>query len=202
MRWEQRFCFCFTHTRTISQLVHCPAGKFHASISDDFSSVNGWIGGKLESSVVYYGSFLGRYGKGTLTNGQDTWKTFTINGQAESVTFDVHRIDSWDGEDFNAYINDVLAFSTIFRFGVSIVSASGANNGFSWSITPKDSRAPRGFGDKTDWDEQTATVSIAMPAGISTIKLGFGSNLDLNQNDESYGIDNLLISTCAGPYLC
>ncbi|MEA5413652.1 beta strand repeat-containing protein [Synechococcus sp. BA-132 BA5] len=165
------------------------------SYSDDFSSLDGWTGGVL-SSNTYYGSFLGRYADGEKTNGQDTFKSFALAGQEATVRFDVHRIDSWDTEPFSAYVNDTVAFQTTFTHGQNINATSGSTNGFSWTITPDGGRANRGF---QNWDDQTATVTITVPSGLPTIKLGFGSGLNQDINDESYGIDNLEITTAAAP---
>ncbi|QVL54205.1 MAG: hypothetical protein KFB97_07965 [Cyanobium sp. M30B3] len=168
------------------------------SYIDDFSSLDGWTGGKLDSSSAYYGSFLGRYANGAKTNGQDTFKSFSLAGQPATISFDVHRIDSWDWEQFRAYVNDTVAFETTFHQRVDINAVSSSTNGYSWTITPKDQRGSHGFGvgfPKARWDDQTATVTITVPSGRDTIKLGFGSGLDQDIHDESYGIDNLKITT-------
>ena len=161
------------------------------TISDSFDSLNGWNGGTLETSSSYYGSFLGRYSNGAKTNGQDVSKTFALNSQPATISFDFIRLDSWDSENFRAYINDYVAFTGNFRFDQAIGSSSGITNGFNWTIAPKDSSGSRGF---ASWNDQTATITLSLPAGYSSVKLGFGSDLNSDANDESYGIDNLSIT--------
>ena len=161
------------------------------TITDYFASSNGWNGGTIDSTNSYFGSFLGPYAAGTKTNYQDVYKSFSFNGQPATISFDFIKLDSWDGESFKAYINDTAAFSGNFFAGQGINSASGSTNGFSWTIAPKDSLAHRGF---AGWEDQTATVTIALPAGYSNLKFGFGSTLDQGIGDESYGIDNFSIT--------
>jgi hypothetical protein len=162
--------------------------------TNTFDTASGWTGGVIDSSSSYYGSFLGRYAAGAKTLGQDTSTTLSLGSLPATISFDVHRLDSWDGELFTAYINNVAAFQRSFRAGQAISSASGSTNGYAWTITPKDSIAGHGF---SGWDDQTATVTITIAAGSPTIKLGFGSGLDQGISDESYGIDNLSFSAIA-----
>ncbi|MCF8141150.1 MAG: hypothetical protein K9J75_08635 [Cyanobium usitatum Tobar12.5m-G36] len=159
---------------------------------DAFDSLSGWTGGVLNNSSSYFGSFLGRYGNGTKTNGQDVSKSFALSSQPATISFDFIKFDTWDGEAFTAYVNDTAAFTSSFRYGQSISSASGSTNGFNWTIAPKDSLSTHGFGG---WENQTASITITLPSGYSNFnKLGFGSNLDEGISNESYGIDNLTIS--------
>jgi hypothetical protein len=160
------------------------------AISDSFDSLSGWTGGTLETSSSYYGNFLGRYSNGSKTNGQDVSKSFTLNSQPATLSFDFIKLDSWDAENFRAYINDTVAFTGNFRYDQAISSTSGTTNGFSWTIAPKDSYDYHGF---AGWQDQTATITISLPSGYSNVKIGFGSDLNSGVSDESYGIDNLSI---------
>jgi hypothetical protein len=170
--------------------VSLGANADNQTIIDSFDTLNSWTGGILNNSSAYYGSFLGRYANTAKINGQDVSKSFTLTSQPTAISFDLLRLDSWDSENFTAYINDTAAFTGNFYLNSSINSASGSTNGFNWTIAPKDSLVNRGF---SSWNDQTATVTITLPAGYSTIKLGFGSNLDEPYDNESYGIDNLYI---------
>jgi hypothetical protein len=160
------------------------------AITDSFDSLSGWTGGTLETSSSYYGNFLGRYSNGSKTNGQDVSKSFTLNSQPATLSFDFIKLDSWDAENFRAYINDTVAFTGNFRYDQAISSTSGTTNGFSWTIAPKDSFANNGF---SSWQDQIGTVTISLPSGYSNVKIGFGSDLNSDASDESYGIDNLSI---------
>ena len=167
-------------------------GTRNILITDNFDSNNGWTGGSISSGSPYYGNFLGQFSNGPESNGQDAYKTFAVDGQAVTVSFDVNRLDSWDGESFSFYVNDTVAFQTNFNLGNNIGSSSGTNGAYGWSITAKDSNSDHGF---SYFPDQTATVSVTIPAGNSSLKLGFGSTIDQDASDESYGIDNLTISS-------
>ena len=172
--------------------VSLGANADNQTIIDSFDTLNSWTGGALNNSSSYFGSFLGRYGNGTKTNGQDVSKSFTLSSQPDTISFDFIKFDTWDGESFTAYVNNTAAFTGSFRYGQSISSTSGSTNGFNWTITPKDSLGTHGFGG---WENQTATITISLPQGYSNFnKLGFGSNLDEGISNESYGIDNLTIT--------
>ena len=172
--------------------VSLGANADNQTIIDSFDTLNSWTGGALNNSSSYFGSFLGRYGNGTKTNGQDVSKSFTLSSQPDTISFDFIKFDTWDGESFTAYVNNTAAFTGSFRYGQSISSTSGSTNGFNWTITPKDSLGTHGFGG---WENQTATITISLPQGYSNFnKLGFGSNLDEVISNESYGIDNLTIT--------
>ena len=166
-------------------------------VVDSFNSADGWINGSINSSSSYYGSVLGFYANGIKSNGQDTWKVFDLGDQAAALSFDLARIDTWDNESFRVYINDQIAFERAFLGWQAISSASGSTNGFSWSIAPKDDisfYAGQNVPD-LDWTlDQTATITISIPAGLATAKIGFGSTLDgLTITDEAYAIDNFFL---------
>ena len=42
-------------------------------------------------------------------------------------------------------------------------------------------------------NDQSLDISITVPAGVTSLKLGFGSTLDQPASDESYGIDNVAV---------
>jgi Ca2+-binding RTX toxin-like protein len=163
---------------------------------DPFDSAAGWTNGSIYSASSYYGNMLGLYADGAKTNGQDTYKNFDFGGQATSLSFDFARIDSWDGESFRVYIDDVIAFEKAFQgfnSTASITSSTGSTNSYAWSIAPKDSIGS--YAGVTGWTDQTATITINIPAGKYNTKIGFGSTLNQGSNDESYAIDNLTIPT-------
>ncbi|PNW35796.1 UNVERIFIED_CONTAM: hypothetical protein BEN50_17195, partial [Euhalothece sp. KZN 001] len=66
---------------------------------------------------------------------------------------------------------------------------TGTKNGISWTITPQDDYGQRGFSGSED---QSFQISLSIPAGkYNDVELGFGSDLDENFNNESFGIDNV-----------
>jgi hypothetical protein len=171
--------------------------------TETFDTAAGWTNGTIYSGSSYYGNVLGLYASGPKTNGQDTYKTINFGGQATTLSFDLAKSDSWDDEKFRVYIDDTLAFEKSFRHNLAIDSASGTTNSYAWTIAPKDS--PGYYAGLTNWLDQTAIVTIAIPAGKYNTKIGFGSNLDEAAfTNESYAIDNLTvptssISTLSGP---
>jgi hypothetical protein len=163
---------------------------------DPFNSAAGWTNGSIYSGSSYYGNVLGLYANGSRTNGQDTFKVFDLGGQASTLSFDFARIDSWDGESFRVYIDDVVAFERSFQgfnSQASILSSSGSTNSYSWTIAPKDGIGS--YAGVSHWTDQTATITIAIPAGKYNTKIGFGSTLNQDTGDESYAIDNLTVPT-------
>ena len=163
---------------------------------DPFNSAAGWTNGSIYSGSSYYGNVLGLYANGSETNGQDTFKVFDLGGQASTLSFDFARIDSWDGESFRVYIDDVVAFERSFQgfnSQASILSSSGSTNSYSWTIAPKDGIGS--YAGVSHWTDQTATITIAIPAGKYNTKIGFGSTLNQDTGDEAYAIDNLTVPT-------
>jgi Ca2+-binding RTX toxin-like protein len=160
---------------------------------DSFNSATGWTNGTIYSGSSYYGNVLGLYANGTKTNGQDTSKTFDLGGQATTLSFDFARIDSWDGEMFRVYIDDSVAFDKSFQYGVSIGNSTGTTGAYSWSIAAKDNLGS--YAGVSSWTDQTARISIEIPAGKYNTKIGFGSTLNQVVDDESYAIDNLTVPT-------
>jgi hypothetical protein len=141
---------------------------------------------------TYLSQFLGTFANGAKTNGQDAWKTYTLDGNGGTVSFDFYRIDSWDNELFKVYANDTEILSQSFGWtNASTALAQGGANGYTWTITPKNDYDQH-YGT-TLFNDQTFHVTITVPTGVTSLKLGIGSNLDSPSNDESYGIDALSV---------
>ena len=142
--------------------------------------------------------FLGAFADGAKSNGQDAWKTYALDGNGGSVSFDLYRFDSWDGENFNVYINDQLALSRAFTTTPLSQAISGTTNGYSWTITANgEARELSGNYGSSD---QSLAVSISVPTGVTSLKLGFGSSLDQASSDESYGVDALSVVNAPAIY--
>ncbi len=161
--------------------------------TETFDTAAGWTNGRVYSNSSHYGNVLGLYASGPKTNGQDTSKTFDLGGQATTLSFDFARIDSWDGEMFRVYIDDSVAFEKSFQYGVSIGNSTGTTGAYSWSIAAKDNLGS--YAGVSSWTDQTARISIEIPAGKYNTKIGFGSTLNQVVDDESYAIDNLTVPT-------
>lgn len=162
-------------------LVAAPANAAVVASEDFESGATGWTDNKTETPGANTGGFtrhLGRHGQfGT------TAKTFTLTGTQTSVNvaFDWYRLDSWDGEYFYAAVTDGVNTTTHSFQGFF-------NDG-----------GPTNIYDQR-WTDRIAPISFAFATTGSSITLTFSSTLDQNLEDESWGVDNLLITdnTVAG----
>jgi ABC-type amino acid transport substrate-binding protein len=155
------------------------------------------VGLKLASTTAT--TALGRFGNGTKTSGQDAWTSVDFKNAGGKFEFDLYRLDSWDGENFVVYANDNAILTTGFNVNTSVTSPiTGVSNGYSWSFSPVESGDLGGSGSFTD---QRFRVSIKVPAGIGSLKLGLGNTLNQDMNDESYAIDNFLATNDLGQQL-
>jgi VCBS repeat-containing protein len=162
------------------------------------TGATGWTNNTTENGGTFLTRFLGR---NSLDGGvQTTSKTYTLSGTQSYITasFDFYEIDSWDGENFQIYINDALIFSNSFSAGGFQSPADGSSGIVSWTIQ-ETSNFNTNFAFGT-WQEQKYTINLTILSTASTVKLGFGSTLNQAANDEAWGIDNVRIyEVGAGP---
>lgn len=140
----------------------------------------GWSDNTTDNTEAAFTEFLGRHG-GT-GGAQALSKPYALSGLQTQVTigFDFYQIDSWDGgELFNVYIDDVLLFSD---------SAWTSRAHAPTESSPTD----MGF---VGFNDKVYGYSFVVSTAAASIKLGFGSTLDSGLNDESWGIDNVVIRT-------
>jgi hypothetical protein len=119
------------------------------------------------------------------------------------VSFDLLRLDSWEGEAFTVYLDDEPLFSQRFYNWQNTDASTGDTNGINWSLTPTTDWTElygSNFGSYTSYD-QRFRVSLQLPAGRMAVKLGFGSGLNQAADDESYAIDNLEIRSADNPLI-
>jgi hypothetical protein len=149
--------------------------------NEDFEAgATGWTDNSTETPAANAGGFtrhLGRHGVGGTTS-----KTFALSGGQTSVTvaFDWYRLDSWDGELFNATITD----------GVN--SFTSSHQGFFFDGGPTNIYNPA-------WSDRTTPISFAFATTANSITLTFSSTLDQHFTDEAWGVDNLVITDNATP---
>jgi hypothetical protein len=91
-------------TITLAGSIVNVSGTSAASASD-------WTGGATYN-LGTWGSVIGIYG-----SGGEISKTFTFNGSGSTLNFNFYRIDSWDGEYFRIYANNVLIVNQQFWTG-------------------------------------------------------------------------------------
>jgi Ca2+-binding RTX toxin-like protein len=163
----------------------------------DNGSLSGWTGGTLVTSNSDFGPFLtsaaAYNNSGTpasslgIQNVQDVYKTFSLSGNQTSVTisFTFNGIDSWDDEAFYVWANDVLVANNL---NTTATLTDYTNT------TPDSLFATHyGFSSGQWYTDQMYTYVLTVNTTSTSFKLGFGSGLDGNWNDEAWGVDNLVI---------
>lgn len=159
----------------------------------DNGDLTGWTGGAIVTSNAVYGAFITSAAAfnnqssvpGTLgiVNTQDIFKIFSLSGNQTSVTlsFNFHRLDTWDNESFNVYLNDILQSNQVC--GQSSVQTNSVS-------TPDHAASSNlGFGGG---DDVTYTYVLTYATTGTTLKIGFGSSLNEVWSNEAWGVDNLL----------
>ena len=163
-------------------------------VSEDFENgVDGWSDNTTTNTDGNATNFLGKFGG---SNGEEAVsKVFDLGvehaGESVNIKFDMYEIDSWDDETFIVFTNGEEADSnTLSHFGRT------------WSNIATDEQdggeAIDNIGSSgkywLDNDEVHSYEIEAIVDSNGEVKLGFGSTLNQSLSDESYGIDNLVIT--------
>lgn len=159
--------------------------------SEDFEGgATGWNDNLTETSNPYLTQFLGRHSnEGGL---QATYKTYTLSGNQEYavISLDFYRIDSWDNENFNIYIDDALIFSRSFNQTYQSIP-DGSNGPATWTVQESTISAVNyAYGG---WSDQSFRITMRVATNGAAMKLGFGSTTNQAVSDESWGVDNINI---------
>ena len=155
-------------------------------VSENFENgAFGWSNNTVTETNGEFGDFLGRFGGTSGTEGVS--KTFDFGtehtGQTVTIEFDMYEIDSWDGESFKVFTNNnEVSSESMFvdsHYGERDGGVQTANNEF------------------TGWgQEEVHHYSIQATVDENgQVKLGFGSTLNQSIADESWGIDNVTITS-------
>lgn len=114
-----------------------------------------------------------------------------------NLTFDLYTIDSWDGngpqgpDSFRVYVNDALKLNETFATG----------DGLTQSFRPADV-GPVHLGFSPGWKDsiyRDISIDFTLPQGSKWLWFDFvGVNLQA-MHDESWGIDNVRVSTTVVP---
>ncbi len=133
--------------------------------------------------------FLGKFDQGW--GGAETRKTFEFGsgraGQVVKIEFDMYEIDSWDGEKFNVLINGNLSSSVNYHNSSWSIVDGGINVG---DLSNSSNGGLNGYTEEIHHYSLQATLD-----SLGKVQIGFGSVLDQDITDESWGIDNLQITT-------
>ena len=145
--------------------------------SEDFEGgASGW---NINTTVFHpnFSEFLGQFNPQTVT------KVFNTPNEHTEVTiqFDFYRIDSWDGERFRLWVDDVLWINDAFAHNFP------SNPPLAVALTP---RTNLGF---DFWSDQQFRYTLTVPHTAKTVELRFFATLNQSTFDENWGIDNVII---------
>jgi len=138
--------------------------------SENFNSdASGWT--NSVTSDFGGNTILGGYNVLGFTD--QTSKDFAIsNGQSQvTIEFDFYRIDSWDNEYFDVVVNsEIIVHDMYHQFGGDTNIDGGLYN------------------------DEIIHYSLLLDVNASNLLLTFDTNLNQGRTDESWGIDNLVIT--------
>lgn len=181
----------FSMTVNPSNIAPVIEGWTQVSFEDFESGATGWSDNTTETGNAYLTRFLGRH---SMEGGaQNTFKTYTLSGTQDYAvfTFDMYELDSWDGESFRIFIDDVLVYNQAFSAGTFNMPHDGSFGSVSWTIhelTPFNANFAYGA-----WAEQIYRFTLTVDTSAAAVKIGFSSTLDQVTVDEAWGIDNIAL---------
>ncbi len=156
----------------------------------------GWSDNTTETGGAIYTTFLGRH---SLDGGtQNVFKTYALSGTQSYITisFDMYEIDSWDGENFGIYVDDVLVYNSALHQSAFNAPADGSSGAVSWTVqetTPFNANFAYG-----SWTDQRYHFNLTVATASATVKLGFTSTLNQAATDEAWGVDNIIVTEVGG----
>ncbi len=166
------------------------------SYFDDFESSAGyWVGGVQDDTDAYYGGILGPFGGSNGTEVATRTYDLASGYDFATISFDVHAFDSWDNEQFITFVNGEPVSATQFNWTQDGITGNWATTDGRYTITvePNGSRSHSGY--SSSWTDQSATVTIQVANPGPSLTLGYGSTTNQSASDESYGIDNVSVTS-------
>jgi hypothetical protein len=128
-------------------------------------------------------------------------KTFALDNKAVTISFDLLKLDSWDGENFQIYATkdsgaESLILSSYPGAWSTAGNISGTSGPYSWSITEPASNtfcfSNSGFTPCRFLGSRFSVV-VHVPSSPGQLKLRFTSTLNQAVTDEAWGIDNFRV---------
>ena len=164
---------------------------------DDFEgAVSGWTVNDTDYDNDTT-NFLGRFAVGNTT----TSRTFVVPAGSDSleIAFDLYRFDSWDVHLTDRF--ELVVNGTTFPFTFNAANGSGVNGNIEWSYTR--TRGPEQFafnmGTQDFWREQIFAFEVIVNNPGSSTTLTLFGNLNQNEDDESVGYDNFVVTAFPPP---
>ncbi|ELA8467931.1 tandem-95 repeat protein [Vibrio alginolyticus] len=168
--------------------------------SDNFESgSNGWNANTESSQGFETGDMLGRIGG---TGGDETVsKTYEIPSDVNEVniSFSFYEIDSWDGESFQIFVGGeqlTTLENSAFRTQDGTTTLYDSDGNEVGEVIHGASQR-EGF---SGWNDQAHQINLTVPVEDGELQLGFGSTLNQDVWDESFGIDNIEITVADADY--
>jgi len=149
------------------------------------------------TSTANGNAYLGGFG-----GGERVEKSYSIDPDASTaiVTFDFLEIDSWDNEDFVISVNG--QDFTLGRFSWQAYEGATSFSNGNISVSKEAAVYIHQYGNTSDgvWynDENLHRVTLEVQNPGEVITLGFAAELNGAVSDESWGIDNLTVTSWAG----
>ncbi|MDW1499794.1 tandem-95 repeat protein [Vibrio sp. YT-19(2023)] len=168
--------------------------------SDNFESgSNGWNANTESSQGFETGDMLGRIG-GTGGN-EAVSKTYEIPSDVNEVniSFSFYEIDSWDGESFQIFVGGeqlTTLENSAFRTQDGTTTLYDSDGNEVGEVIHGASQR-EGF---SGWNDQAHQINLTVPVEDGELQLGFGSTLNQDAWDESFGIDNIEITVADADY--
>ena len=145
--------------------------------SDNFDAATGWSDNRL-FTVTSLGneSILGGVNQ---FSGLTTTKSFALTGNQQSLQLDLrfYRFDTWDNESFQILLDGNIVYSRSFSY----LTFDPDETTF---IEPGPVNTTDAFTD----------ISVTYATTATSVNVAFRSTLDQNPGDESWGIDNFVLS--------
>ena len=149
-----------------------------------------WIGGTLGYDAAY-----GHVLQGGGNTGQAAQHTFDIanNSDYAVISFDMHAIDSWDGESFDIYVDNALVASASFHQNTQGTTGTWVTNNPDYSFAVQSTSGLENSGFNSSFNDQSFQMQVTMANPGTDVTVGFGSTLDQGMGDESWAVDNITV---------
>ncbi|MDG2626861.1 tandem-95 repeat protein, partial [Vibrio parahaemolyticus] len=163
------------------------------------SGSNGWNANTESSQGFETGDMLGRIGG---TGGDEAVsKTYEIPSDVNEVniSFSFYEIDSWDGESFQIFVGGeqlTTLENSAFRTQDGTTTLYDSDGNEVGEVIHGASQR-EGF---SGWNDQAHQINLTVPVEDGELQLGFGSTLNQDVWDESFGIDNIEITVADADY--